>query len=59
MRTDPFRQLADVPVLDVTRMDLKDLCELLLNGNSNLSIVDNRIILEVTVTFFEQSTRFC
>ena len=30
MRTDLFSELEDVPGLDITSMDLKDLCELLL-----------------------------
>ena len=59
MRTDLFSQLADVPGLDISSMDSKDLCELLLYGNSYLNEVENRIVIEATISFTERSKRFC
>ena len=59
MRTDLFSQLADVPGLDITSMDSKNLCELLLYGTSDLNVVENRIIIEATISFIERSKRFC
>ena len=51
MRTDLVGQLADVPGLDIRSMDSKDLCELLSYGNSNLNVVENRMIIEATTSF--------
>ena len=48
----------DVPGLDITSMDSKDLCELLLYGTSDLNVVENRIIIEATISFIERSKRF-
>ena len=59
MRTDLFSQLADVHGLDITSMDSKDLCKSLLYGNSNLNVVEDRMIIEATISFIERSKRFC
>ena len=59
MRTDFFSQLAELPGLDITSMDSKDLCELLLYGTSDLNVVENRNIIEATISFIERSKRFC
>ena len=54
MRTDLFSQPADVPALDITSRDSKDLCELLLNGTSDLNEVENGMIQEILLaTLFE------
>ena len=53
MRTDLFGQLADVPGLDITSMDSKDLGELLLYGTSDLNVVENTMIIEATISFIE------
>ena len=53
MRTDLCRQPADVPELDITSMDSTDLSKLLLYGNSDLNIVDNRMIIEAIISFIE------
>ena len=58
MLTDLFSQLADVPGLDITSMDSKDLCELLLYGNSNLNVAENRTVIAETISFIERSKRF-
>ena len=54
MRTDFFSQVADVPGLDITSIDSKDLCELLLHGTSDLNVVESRIIIEATISFTER-----
>ena len=58
VRTDLFSQLADVPGLDITSTDSKDLCELLLYGTSdfffflyiNLKSYNNRTWLQDDTT---------
>ena len=57
--TDLFSQLADVPGLDITSLDSKDLCELRLYGNSNFNVVENRMIIEAKTSFIERSKGFC
>ena len=50
MRWDLVGQLCDIPVIDITSMDSESLCQLLLFGNNNLTVVTvvtvvaNRII---------------
>ncbi len=57
MRRDLLGQLSEVPGLDLTNMDSKALCELLLYGSPQFTIIDNRIILEATMSFIERSMR--
>ena len=57
-RMDLFRQLAEVPDLDITDMDSKNLCDLLLYGSDNLNISTNRMIIEATISFIEKTRRF-
>ena len=58
MRSDLLGQLSEIPGLDLTNMDSKALCELLLYRSPQLTIIDNRIILEATMLFIERSMRF-
>ena len=58
MRPDVFSQLAYVPGLDITSMDSKDFCELLLYGTSDLNVVENRMIIKATISVIERSKRF-
>ena len=57
MRIDLLGQLSEIPGLDLTNMDSKALCELLLYGSPQLTIIDNRIILEATISFINRSMR--
>ena len=57
MRRDLLSQLSEIPGIDLTNMDSKALCELLLYGSPKLTITDNRIILEATMSFVERSMR--
>ena len=57
MRIDLLGQLSEIPGLDLTNMDSKALCELLLYGSPQLTIIDNRIILEATISFINKSMR--
>ena len=59
MLADLFGQLADVPGLDFKSMDSKDLCELLLYGNSDWNAAENRMTTEATISFIERSQSFC
>ena len=57
MRIDLLRKLSDIPGLDVSKLNAKTLCEMLLYGNPHLSIIDNRIVLEATISFIESTKR--
>ena len=46
-------------MMNITNMDSKDLSKLLLYGTSDLNVVENRIIIEATISFIERSKRFC
>ena len=43
--------------LDISNLNAKTLCELLLYGTPRLSIIDNRIILEANISFIEPTKR--
>ena len=49
MRRNLLGQLSDIPGIDITLMDSKSLCQLLLFGSTNLTVVENRIVLEATM----------
>ena len=57
MRIYLLRKLSDIPVLDISKFNAKTLCEVLLYGNPHLDIIDNRIILEETISFIESTKR--
>ena len=57
MRIDLLWKLSDIPGLDVSKLNAKALCEMLLYGNTHLSIIDNRIVLEATISFIESTKR--
>ena len=57
MRIDLLRKLSDIPEVDISKLDAKTLCEMLLYGNPCLNIIDNRIILEATISFIESTER--
>ena len=60
LRTDLFDQLSDVLGLDVTSindMDDDTLCHRLLFGDPSLGIIENRVILEATISFIKNSGR--
>ena len=58
MRRDLLGQLSDIPGIDITSLDSKSLCQLLLFGSTNLTVVANRIILEATTTYIKATKRF-
>ena len=39
-------------------MDSKSLCQLLLFGGTNLTVVENRIVLEATMAYIKATKRF-
>ena len=57
MRIGLLRKLSDIPELDISKINAKTLCEMLLYGNPHLNIIDNRIILEATISFIESTKR--
>ena len=61
LRRDLFDQLSDVPGLDIasiSNMDDDTLCHRLLLGDPSLGTIENRIILEATISFIKSSGRF-
>ena len=44
--------------IDITVMDSKSLCQLLLFGSTNLTVVENRIVLEATMVYMKATKRF-
>ena len=52
MRRDLFRQLA-VNGLDIRELNSNAQCNLLLFGSNDLTIVENRTIIEVTISFIK------
>ena len=56
LRRDLFDQFSDVPGLDVTSindMDEDTLCHRLLFGDPSLGTIENRVILEATISFIK------
>ena len=61
LRGDLFDQLSDVPGLDIasiSNMDDDTLCHRLLFGDPSLCTIENRVILEATISFIKNSVRF-
>ena len=44
MRIDVLQKLSDISGLDISKLNAKTLCEMLLYGNPHLNIFDNRIV---------------
>ena len=57
MRRDLFRQLT-IPCLEINKLDSDALCSLLLFGSKDLNVVENRIIIEATISFINATKRF-
>ena len=57
LRQDLFGHLENIPVLNVSDMDSKSLCNLLLFGSSDLDVNANKLIIEVTARFIENTKR--
>ena len=49
LRSSLFSQLPDVPGLNITRMNTRELCDLLLYGDPKLNVIANKIIIEATL----------
>ena len=61
LRGDLFDQLSDVPGLDIasiSNIDDDTLCHRLLFGDPSLGTIENRVILEATISFIKNSGRF-
>ena len=57
MRRDLFRLLT-IPGLDMNKLDSDTLCSLLPFGSKDLNFVENRIIIEATISFINATKRF-
>ena len=58
MRCDLLGQLSEIPGLDISNYDSKSLWTLLLCGSPLLKVIVNRIIMEATISFIEETKRF-
>ena len=61
LRRDLFDQLSDVPGLDiasVNNMDDDTLCHRLLFGDPSFGTLENRVLLDATISFLKNSGRF-
>ena len=54
---DLFGHLSEIPVLELTNLSSKALCDLLLFVNEGLSNIDNKLILETTISFILSTER--
>ena len=56
LRGDLFDQFSDVPGRDITSINNKDddtLCHRLLFGDPSLGTIENRVIIEATISFIK------
>ena len=58
LRQDLVGQLSQILNKDALNLDRKELCHLILYGSPFLSMIDNRMIMEATIQYFENSKRF-
>ena len=61
LRRELFVQLSDVPGLDiasVNNIDNDTLCHRLLFGDPSFGTIENRVILDATISFLNNSGRF-
>ena len=57
LRRDLFDTVTEVLGSNIANLASESLCNLLLYGSSNLTLVDNRIIIEVTIDNIEETNR--
>ena len=57
-RKDLFDQLAEIPGLNISGLDSDVLCSTLLFGSSDLNVIENRIVLDATISFINRTGRF-
>ena len=58
LRQDLLGQLSEILNEDALNLDPKELCHLMLYGSPSLSVIDNRMIIEATIQYIENSKRF-
>ena len=58
LRQNLLGQLSRVLNKDALNLDPKELCHLMLYGSPSLSVIDNRMVLEATIQYIENSERF-
>ena len=58
LRQDLIGQLSQILNKDALNLGPKDLCHLMLYGSPSLSMIDNRMIIEATIQYIENSERF-
>ena len=58
MRADLFDQLSEIPTLDIDGMNSKILCSLLSYECSQLDSVNNRMILDASISYIKKKKHF-
>ena len=54
---DLLGQLSQILNIDALNLDPRELCHLMLYGNPSLSMIDNRMIIEATIQYIQNSER--
>ena len=57
LRRHLLGQLSQILNIHALNLDPRELCHLMLYGNPSLSIIDNRMIIEATIQYIENSER--
>ena len=57
MRGDLFGHLSEIPGPELTNLSFKALCDLLLFSNEGFNNIDNKLILEATISFILSTGR--
>ena len=57
LRRDLFDTVTEVLGFDIVNLNSGTLCNLLLYGSSNLTLVDRRIIIEATINYIKKTNR--
>ena len=57
-RVDLIGRISDIPGIDLTCLDDRSLCSLLLYGNPRCSVLENSIVIEATISFMKNTGRF-
>ena len=56
-RTDLHGTLLDIPRVDISLLDSQALCNLMLYGNPDLTLIENRMIIEATIKYIKATNR--
>ena len=57
-KRDLLGHLSNIPGLVLGELNTQYLCHLILNGSSGLNLITNRMIMEATINFINETKRF-